>query len=107
MQNLILSIYLLSTKHMAAKIQAENNIVIDMTRTVTWWEWSQQQDFGSLPVRCFVNPFTTVKWVELATEAASCPLADPRFTPFQKPSAGSRVSSGMATTASEMPVLRP
>lgn len=93
--------YSLSTKQMAARIQAENRIVIEMTRTVIRCEWSQQQDLGSLPERCFVNPFTTVKWVELATDAASWPCADPRFTPFQKESVGSRDSSGIATTDSE------
>jgi hypothetical protein len=83
-------------------MQAENSMVIDITSTVTWWDWLQQQVFGSLFVLCLVNPFTTVKWVELATDVASCPGVEPLLTPFQKESAGSRVSSGMATTASDM-----
>lgn len=87
-------------------MHAENSIVIDMTRTVIWWEWLQQQVFGSLVGRCFVNPFTTVKWVELAIDAVSASGA--LFTSVQKLSTGSLVSSGIVTTAaSEKLDLRP
>lgn len=46
-----------------------------------------------------MNPFTTVKWVELATDVASGPANDPLFTSDQNLSVASDDSSGIDITA--------